>query len=483
MLPQVTRDDIALGLRELGLTTGDTVLLHSSLSSIGQVVGGADAVIDAFLAVVGPTGTLMVPTFGSLGIITEVLRNHPAAVRSIHPKASVAALGAHAEELCRDHWRAELAHGADTPYTRIAELDGKICLLGVDQDRNTILHAVEELARLPYLRTTAPATFETPEGMVTKSWPLFPGPHRDFIGLDARLRQEAGMRVGRIGNAVVRLVSARKILEVGRRAAAHDPAFVLCDNPNCADCRRQRADLRRDRLAKESFRLAAAASLAGRWPEEIAEACALAGIAAVELDCLNGLPTSRLPHAGLERGVARLREDGCTVSSLRFETIPRDPAALAGLAVRLGIGRVVLPLSMAAAKQAAACRESGVAVSFGNGLLDSETATEILLGLDAAGIDAGLSFGPAAFARAGENPFLRSYRRKLHRRMDQLDVEDATFDGTPKPLGQGNAEIKELISILRCRSFSGWFVLSAANRHTGTLADAVARFEDLLDRM
>ena len=51
MLPELTRDDIAQGLRELGLAAGDAVLLHSSLSSIGRVVGGADAVIDAFLAV------------------------------------------------------------------------------------------------------------------------------------------------------------------------------------------------------------------------------------------------------------------------------------------------------------------------------------------------------------------------------------------------------------------------------------------------
>ncbi|MBT7304255.1 MAG: hypothetical protein HN849_32275, partial [Victivallales bacterium] len=87
MKPELTRNDIAQGLRGLGLKDGDVVLLHSSLASIGRVGGGADAVIDAFLAVIGASGTLVVPTFGALGIITEVLKARPDAVQSILPKA------------------------------------------------------------------------------------------------------------------------------------------------------------------------------------------------------------------------------------------------------------------------------------------------------------------------------------------------------------------------------------------------------------
>ena len=48
--------------RPVGIAEGDTVMLHTSLSSMGTVVGGADAVVDGFLDAVGPTGTVAVPT-------------------------------------------------------------------------------------------------------------------------------------------------------------------------------------------------------------------------------------------------------------------------------------------------------------------------------------------------------------------------------------------------------------------------------------
>ena len=207
------REDIESGLRRMGLGEGDAVLLHSSLSSLGELQGGAEAVVEAFLGVLGPTGALMVPTFGDLGVVTRVVAGRPEAVASIHPLASVAAIGAAAEEICHDHWKAETAHGADTPYTRIADLGGYVCLLGVDQDRNTTLHTVEALLELPYLKTTEQISFATPEGEVTRSWRHFPGPHRDFIGLDRRLRQAGLVRTSRIGPAVVRLMKSSPVVD------------------------------------------------------------------------------------------------------------------------------------------------------------------------------------------------------------------------------------------------------------------------------
>ena len=88
--PAMTQADIEKGLRSIGIERGDVVLLHSSLSSLGHVTGGAQTVVDAFLNVLGSEGTLAVPTFGDLGIVTEAVRSHPKAVNSIHPLASVA---------------------------------------------------------------------------------------------------------------------------------------------------------------------------------------------------------------------------------------------------------------------------------------------------------------------------------------------------------------------------------------------------------
>jgi hypothetical protein len=59
---RVRKEDIKAGLTRLGLKKGDTVGVHSSLSSFGYVDGGADAVIDALLETVGPRGNVVMST-------------------------------------------------------------------------------------------------------------------------------------------------------------------------------------------------------------------------------------------------------------------------------------------------------------------------------------------------------------------------------------------------------------------------------------
>ena len=60
---ELTKKDIERSLRELGIEEGDTVMLHSSVSACGHIVGGAKTVVDAFLNVLGENGTLMAPSF------------------------------------------------------------------------------------------------------------------------------------------------------------------------------------------------------------------------------------------------------------------------------------------------------------------------------------------------------------------------------------------------------------------------------------
>ena len=74
---ELSRGDIALVLERLGLSAGDSVFVHSSLSSMGHVSGGAEAVADALLDVLGPRGTLMVPTFTFSGTTAFDARNSP----------------------------------------------------------------------------------------------------------------------------------------------------------------------------------------------------------------------------------------------------------------------------------------------------------------------------------------------------------------------------------------------------------------------
>lgn len=59
----LTKNDLVIGFRQTGLTAGEVVLVHSSYKSLGPVDGGPQAVVDALLEVITPTGTLIIPTF------------------------------------------------------------------------------------------------------------------------------------------------------------------------------------------------------------------------------------------------------------------------------------------------------------------------------------------------------------------------------------------------------------------------------------
>ena len=59
--PTITREEIAQGLRELGVAPGDCLIVHASLSSLGWVAGGAQAVVGALRDAVFPRGTIAVP--------------------------------------------------------------------------------------------------------------------------------------------------------------------------------------------------------------------------------------------------------------------------------------------------------------------------------------------------------------------------------------------------------------------------------------
>lgn len=475
--------DLEDGLRSLGLGTGSAVLVHSSLSSIGWIEGGAGTVLKAFLNVLGKTGTLVVPVFGDLGVFTKTVEKHPAAVRSVHPMAAVAAVGKNAKAICSAHWKAELAHGKDTPYTRIADLGGWVLLLGVDQDRNTTLHTVEELLRLPYLKTTDEKTFDTPEGKVTKSWPFFPGPHRDFIGIDALLRASGKMKVGRLGKAVARLIRSRDLIDLLVEEGRRNPAWALCDNPACADCVGQRAALRRARWAQENFRLAAGSRLCGRYVPEMIENLKAAGVDAVELDWVQGRAACTLPEAELTRMVSDMKSSGITVAALRVVALTGNDAMFFDRAKAAGIGRLVVPLSHRLARHMALAAERGIEVSFYNAGMTAEAAGELLESAAKEHAKPRFTFDAAGFAAVGEKPFLKSYKQKVRRFVDQLDVADALYDGTPAPLARGNAEIKEMISILRCAGFEGWMTLTSFHAAGEALGRVCDRLAGLLDKM
>ena len=261
--PAVTRESLAGDLSRLGLSPGDVVFLHSSLKSLGWVEGGPDAVIDAFLDVLGTEGLVVVPTLtmcfahdgraGSsfdpketpsrVGKITDTLWRRPNAYRSAHPTHSIAAIGHRAEALVAGHDKTS-TFGKESPYRRYVDWGAKILFLGVDLRCNTTLHAIEDWLDLPYLQVEK-AIVKDPSGApqiveVTKS----PSGDRDFYRRDSkveRLLTQAGIiRRGKVGAADTLWMPSQEMVEVVVNGIYEKPALLLCDREGCEFCDRYR---------------------------------------------------------------------------------------------------------------------------------------------------------------------------------------------------------------------------------------------------
>lgn len=159
-------------------------MVHSSVRSVGPMLGGPNELIEALLEAVGPRGTVMMyvdwedgaqsftrtdrgkhlspalmdawPAFDprkaraarSYGVLPEFLRTWPGAWRSGNPGASVAAVGAQAEWICADH-PLSYGYGPESPLWKLVQSQGRVLLIGSPLEKVTLLHLAEHMARLP----------------------------------------------------------------------------------------------------------------------------------------------------------------------------------------------------------------------------------------------------------------------------------------------------------------------------------------------
>lgn len=234
------------------------VIVHSSLSSLGTVEGGAEAVIDALVEAIGADGTLVMPTFtfppepvfdpkttrSTVGQISEAFRLRDGVLRSLHPTHSVAALGPRAKHIIGGHPKAT-ALGIGSPLHRLALEGGYVLLLGVLHTSNAMIHVGEAVARAPYLDLPYSEDFDvsipvrTPEGTEIIVPPKEnPGCSINFNAVQEPLRQIEAVRDGKVAAAESQLIRAADIIETVTRMLADDPAALLCDIDWCPFCPR-----------------------------------------------------------------------------------------------------------------------------------------------------------------------------------------------------------------------------------------------------
>jgi aminoglycoside 3-N-acetyltransferase len=175
----ITRVSLREDFGRLGIRAGETILLHSSLRSLGWVCGGARCFVLALLDVLGGEGTLVCPTQTpenrdpsrwndpavpshwwpsirehlpafdpatssavSMGRIAETVRTWPGAVRSGHPQTSFSAVGPAARWLMSGH-ELSCQLGEDSPLRKLEETRARVLLAGVPFSRTTAFHLAE----------------------------------------------------------------------------------------------------------------------------------------------------------------------------------------------------------------------------------------------------------------------------------------------------------------------------------------------------
>ena len=249
----MTVESIQEDLAAIGVKPCMVLLVHSSLSAIGWVSGGPVAVIQALEEVLGPEGTLVMPTHSgdlsdpeewsnppvpqewkeiirqtmpafdpkmtptrAMGRITETFRSQREVIRSAHPHMSFAARGKFAS-LITDNHSLDFSLGDGSPLARIYDLEGRILLLGVEQDNNTSLHLAEYRANFmgkKEIKQGAPLKVDG-----KRQWVRIRDLEEhseNFIELGKAYKKAGGSLVmGKIGMADSLLIPQRKMVDFG----------------------------------------------------------------------------------------------------------------------------------------------------------------------------------------------------------------------------------------------------------------------------
>ena len=175
----VTKDDLIHKFSQLGIKRGDTLLVHASLSSLGYVVGGAEALYLALREVIGIEGTIVVPSqtveisdpaswqyppvpdewhavirdtmpayskelsySKAMGAFSQFIGILPDSIRSNHPMYSFTAIGEKASEIIgQDSF--DFPFGDKSPLGRMYLIGAKVLMIGTDFETNTSLHLAE----------------------------------------------------------------------------------------------------------------------------------------------------------------------------------------------------------------------------------------------------------------------------------------------------------------------------------------------------
>lgn len=170
--------------QKLGITKGKVVFIHSSLDFL-NIDFSPFRVLGILIDLVGPEGTLLFPAWHfnyraeeylkkdmifdvkrsstALGLLPELARKHPMALRSIHPTTSIVAIGKYAKEITEGHEKSIYPCGELSPFYKMMNYEAIIVGLGVKSHFLSFVHCPEDV-----LQNKFPIRTRTEEVFITK---------------------------------------------------------------------------------------------------------------------------------------------------------------------------------------------------------------------------------------------------------------------------------------------------------------------------
>ena len=164
------KNSLKLDLQNLGLKPSDTILIHSSMKSLGKIENGAEGFLQTLAEYFAP-GLVAFPTLSwdlvddrqpvfsvrdtpcTTGLLPELFRKFPGVKRSLHPTHSICALGKDAETFLAGHEKFDSPCHRNSPWGRLYDRQAKILFVGTSIICNTFLHGVEEWLTVPGMLT------------------------------------------------------------------------------------------------------------------------------------------------------------------------------------------------------------------------------------------------------------------------------------------------------------------------------------------
>ncbi|HTY22676.1 MAG TPA: AAC(3) family N-acetyltransferase, partial [Desulfomonilaceae bacterium] len=240
-------------LQRCGLNRGDTVLCHSNVGFFGRPKEGGTAeiivqtILGAFQEVLGPDGTIIVPTFtysfckgeefdpenssSKMGLFAEMLRRHPLARRSEDPIFSVAALGARSQELTEN--APQECFGKNCFWERLLNADGVICFMNLDLNYCNFNHYVERCLNVPYRYDKLFTGYITKNGIKKKSSAIHfcrdlsnPGTLQSVELLTETAVREGALRSCPVGRGQLVCIRAAEIYCLTEQGFKSNPWFM-----------------------------------------------------------------------------------------------------------------------------------------------------------------------------------------------------------------------------------------------------------------